>query len=278
MIQALTQRKLASFSLVGHADVELGVLAATTPDLSLEVIRRAALNLGELIRGRGVEELPVALFVDSQLLINARTAAAIGYSPDLRTRSMARILHPEALIQGQQPLTLARTFELAEQGSASLAISQQDVESSLHTRQLARSPLLPQVNAVPSFLKRDVRGLEGILPDRTLTLGVTVSQMIYDDRIVTGFKAAQYRYEASQEALESEKLDVFLDSGTAFLRLGLAEILHRIERENLELTQENLDLARLRLQVGHSGRDEVFRWEAEVAQRRSELPLRPSPN
>jgi outer membrane protein TolC len=44
-----------------------------------------------------------------------------------------------------------------------------------------------------------------------------------------------------------------------------------VEAENVELTRENLELARLRFEVGYSGRDEVFRWEAELANRRSTL-------
>ena len=48
---------------------------------------------------------------------------------------------------------------------------------------------------------------------------------------------------------------------------------HRTDRqkENLRLTRSNLELARVREQVGVAARDEVFRWESEIARGRIEV-------
>ena len=141
LIGTLTDRGVPTFSLTGgHPDVELGALATTAGDVSRQVARRVALNLSELIRGRPVSHLPVALAVDSQLLINARTAVAVGYEPDARVRILAHFMHPEALQSVEEPLTLTEALQMAPRGNVSLSISAQDVETA-YQRQRVDHPI-----------------------------------------------------------------------------------------------------------------------------------------
>jgi len=46
-------------------------------------------------------------------------------------------------------------------------------------------------------------------------------------------------------------------------------VLLRIEADNVRLTEDNLDLSKVRFDVCQAGKDEVFRWESELAQRRT---------
>ena len=62
----------------------------------------------------------VTLAVNTRLVINARTAAAIGYAPDARTRILAHFLHPEALQSEEEPLTLDQTLQMALDGNITL--------------------------------------------------------------------------------------------------------------------------------------------------------------
>ena len=271
LIAGLNERRIPTFSLAGHPDVELGALAASLPDTQQTVARRTALSLSEIMRGRDTAELPVTLSVDRQLVINARTAAAIGFALDYRTLALATVLHPEALEGDRTPLSLAQALEVAQQNNAALAVTTQDVETALQQQGVAKTGMFPQVFTNPTFTKRSVQGLEGLIPDRTFVAGVSVSQMIYDDRIVSDYKSAGKLHEASLEFRETVRLNVAEAAGRSFLRLALAGIQRDIDLENLRLTEDHLRLATQRLAVGHSGRDDVYRWEAEVAKRRSGL-------
>jgi outer membrane protein TolC len=272
LIGTLTDRGIPTFSLVGgHPDIELGALATTGGDVSSQLSRRAALNLSELIRGRPTSHLPVSLEVNTRLVVNARTAAAIGYAPDARTRVLARFLHAETLASEEEPLTLDQTLQMALTGNIGLAISEQDVETAYQRQRVAQSAMLPQAYAPATYYQFNPRGLDGFIPDKTFSLGVYLRQMIYDDRVVTDYKSAGKDHEASQEALEAERMNVLASAGAAFLDLTLSRILFGIEVQDLALAEENLQLARVRLETGYSGPDEVLRWEAEVARRRSTL-------
>lgn len=271
LIYGLTERRITTFSFVGHEDLELGVMAARTPPTEMLAIRRAALNLRELIFGARVEDLPVLISADPQLVIEGVTAAAVGYRPSLITLGYATIRNPDALELEETPLELEEAMKLAERGNRDLVISGEDVEISRRERQLSLSPMLPQIGASLDASWMEPGGLEGRIPERLLATGVQARQMIYDDATISQYRASGRLYEGQQQNYEAVRLDVIRDAGVAFLRLQLVRVLYELELQNLRLTEQNLALSRFRVDVGYSGRDEVFRWEAEVAGRRSDL-------
>ncbi|MBT8477921.1 MAG: TolC family protein, partial [Gemmatimonadetes bacterium] len=271
LISGLTERRITTFSFVGHDDLDLGVVAARTPPTETLVSRRAALNLRELILGAGVDELPVLISADPQLVIEGTAAAAVGYRPSLITLGYATIRNREALQLEEISLELDEAMRLAERGNRDLVISGEQVEISRRERQLTLSPMLPQIGAGIDATWQEPGALEGLIPDRLVSTGVQARQMIYDDETISRYRASGRLYEGQQQNNEVVRLDVLRDAGGAFLRLQLARALYELELQNLRLTEQNLDLARFRVDVGYSGRDEVFRWEAEVAKRRSDL-------
>jgi outer membrane protein TolC len=270
-IELLTSFGLPSYSLEGLQDVEAGALMTRTPDQRTQQARRVALNLSELIRGTGTSVLPVFLSVDPALYLNGTTAAQIGYSPRLSTLVQATILNEADLRLAETPLDLPGVQSLVQDGNVSLAIVTQEVETSRKNRQLSLSPLLPQIVAVPNYRAFDPQGLEGLVADQALNLSFQASQMIYDDQRVSNYRTSKRLEERSHENVETRRLDVVGSAGEAYLDLVLARILYRVNVENLNLTIDNLALARHRLQTGYSGPNEVFRWEAEVAKRRGDV-------
>jgi outer membrane protein TolC len=93
--------------------------------------------------------------------------------------------------------------------------------------------------------------------------------MIFDDELVSGFRSSDRFYKAAQHRNESDRLDVFLEAEAVYFDYVQARLLYEIQQNNLQLTEGNLEIARMRAEVGHSGRDEVYRWEAEVARQRT---------
>jgi outer membrane protein TolC len=273
LIDELNVRKIPSFSLLGLPDVEIGVLSGLAPDITDQVVRRVALNFHRLIRGEKTSDLSMTLTVDSRLVINARTASSIGFVPSAETKVMANFLFEEALKSDLPTLNLPQTFKLAEDGNISLSISDVEVETSLNDKLITRSPLLPQVNAEGTYNRLNPRSeaLKEVFPDAISVLNVSLSQMIYDDRLISDFRSSDRIYEARQQKREMVRLDAMAKGGDAYLFVVLADLSTKIEADNLGLTRDNLELARLRVDVGYSGKDEVYRWQAELSQNQSKL-------
>jgi outer membrane protein TolC len=231
-------------------------------------VRRVALNLGRLIRGRPATELPVLLSVDTRLRINARTAASIGYTPGRETRIFAEFVHPEELESDAEPLDFRLLFSKAEQGSRSLHVADSLVEGFRLDQDRTRSGLLPQLSANLDYTHADTDATDS---EQAAFGSVVLRQQIYDDELRSAYRSSKQAYEGAELNRETERLDVLADAGQAFYGLALAQAQYRIVASDLRLTEDNLEMAKLRKDVGYSGREEVLRWEAVLAERRTAL-------
>jgi outer membrane protein len=268
LIDQLNGHGIPTFSMLGHTDVELGALAGVSPDIEAQLVRRVALNLGQLLRGRSTTELPVLLSVDTRLRINARTAVAIGYVPQQETRIFAEFVHPEALESDAEPLNFGRLLSMAESGSQSLRVVDSEVEGVRLDMDRAKSSLLPQISANLNYTHADNDMTES---EQGSFGSLVLRQQIFDDELKSSYKSSKQRHEGARLIRETERLDVLAAAGQAFYYLALTQAQYRIGAGDLRVTEDNLEMAKLRKDVGYSGRDEVLRWESVLAERRTTL-------
>ncbi len=269
LADSLTARGILTFSGMGRSDVEAGMLATAKPDMTREIARRTALNLQQLYEGSSTQELPVYLLPDSEFIINGKTARVLGYVPSYDVRVSATFIHGSPVEEGKQSLTLGSAMAMAEKGNSELMIVTARTETFLSEKNIARSPMLPQIGLNGNFDYFDNNLVGDLIPDQFASVGVGLSQMLYDDEIISGFRSSSRQYDAAELRRESARLDILLAASQSYLRLVRAGLLYKIDMDNLRITEDNLKLARMRVNVGNSGRDEVFRWEAETATRRS---------
>ncbi|GBC64145.1 hypothetical protein DENIS_5163 [Desulfonema ishimotonii] len=272
MISGINRKKIPSFAMLGRPLVEQGVLAGQMPHIRDRMARRIALNIRQIAQGESPNRLSVRMIIPRKLVINLETADQIGYSPDIAT------LIGETEFIGSQspppgaPLTMEQAMNMAAAHNVGVAVETAAVESSRQTRERARSHMRPQVYGTVQYQQIDGDRAEnamGLAPEKKTTAGATLSQMIYDDGIITGYRVADLQYQGGQYNRDAVRLDVTQAAGQGFLRCLSARALHKIAQENLRLTRKNLQLATVRQRVGRGGPDERLRWEAEEAQRKS---------
>jgi outer membrane protein TolC len=276
LIDGLTKKGIATFSTLGHPDVEDGVFAGLTPDTRQQVVRRVALNISRLMRGESTEQLPVLIRTDSKLLINARTAAELALPIAPQTRILASFLHGEALEQQVQHLSLTEALNTAVEQNTFLSIQDAATATARESVGIAKSDLLPQLGLDLSALGTDAEIAftnAGVSTDGSVRGALALRQMIYDDRAVSDYKSAKKVAVSSEHDLETVRLDVLADAGRAYVNLARAQALLEVEQSNLQLSEDHLELAILREEVGYSGRDEVLRWQAVVADSRGAVLL-----
>jgi len=274
LIDGLTKRGIITFSTLGHPDVEAGAFAGLTPDTRQQVVRRVALNMNRLIRGENTEELPVLVRTDSRLLINARTAAELSLPIFPETRISASFIHSDALATHEQSLTLTEALQMAVEQNTLLSIQDAATAAAQENTDIFKSDLLPQLGFDVSALGTDAEIAftnAGVSTDGSVRGSLALRQMIYDDRSVSNYKTAKKVAVSSEYDLETVRLDVLADAGRAYVNLARAQALLEVEQSNLRLSEDHLELAILREEVGYSGRDEVFRWQAEVADSQSRV-------
>lgn len=275
LIDGYAELRVPSFSLVGLSDVALGVLAGhvvgqTGPQ---RIMRRVALNLQRIMLGEDAGTLPVQLDGSGRLAINMQTARSIGWAPRWSVATGAELLN-EAPADSGARITLAQAIREAIAANLDLRATQRGVAAGEQEVKLARSTLLPQVEAVGGAVQIDEYRAStslGSTAERTLSGSLGFSQLLFSDPAFGNYTIQKRLQDARQAELEQVHFDIAQEAATAFLDVLRAETLENIQKQNLQLTQSNLDLARRREQVGVSGPADVYRWESRLAADRRDV-------
>ncbi|MEE8587556.1 MAG: TolC family protein [Acidobacteriota bacterium] len=267
LAQTLVDRRLASFSLLGKREVEQGLLAALGPeDSNQRRARRVAIQVQEVLSGTPAEELPVGFLRAERLSINLATARAIGVSPRSALLIEADLLHEERT-QAARTLSLSGVIRQASAVNLDLAAADRTVAAGLGLVREARSGLLPQlqINGGATFVDGDRAEILPTLGQRQYHLSLTGSQLIYSDQVLANYQIERNLQSLRQEERAQLRLGVILEGAESYLNVLRAQTVERIQKDNLELTRTNRNLARSRVEIGVAGREEVFRWESQIA-------------
>jgi outer membrane protein TolC len=256
---------------MGLPDIKLGVFATNKPDMIKESARRVSINLFRLIRGEKVSDLPVLFVTDFKLRINGRTASKIGYYPDYDVRVSATIFNREYLEGEVRELSLKEALNMAAKGNTSLTVSSSEVQTIYQESKVVQGFLFPQLGLDANYRHVDWNSLNELVPKNFANFGVTISQMVYDDEVISNLSSANSEYEAAEFRFESDKLDIYFDAGISYLNYVQSRLFHQISLDNLRLTEGNLEIAQTRVDVGDAGRDEVFRWETQLANSKADV-------
>jgi outer membrane protein TolC/ABC-type uncharacterized transport system substrate-binding protein len=266
----LVERKLPSFAHLGRRQVELGFMASLNSDFFPRLTRRVALNVQRILLGEDPGTFPTAFTVGEQLTINMATARAIGTYPPWAAITDAVLIN-DIRDDVERRLTLARAAREALEVNLDLAVRERALAASEQSVNLARANLLPQVDVSLTGVQIDeerARASFGQQAERTLTGSVEVSQIVFSEPAWANRSIQRHIHNRAQYERNVLRLDILQAATTAYLNLLRAKTFERIQKDNLERTRYNLDLARVRETLGTARAAEVLRWESELANNR----------
>jgi len=151
LVAGVNQRRLPSFSYLGRAEVEKGVMVSYVPtdDLTRRA-RRIASNMQRILRGENAGSIPVDFSSASQLIINMATAAAIGFYPNWKTLTEAELINQEEVKAGRT-LSLATSAREAVRVNLDLMVAGKEVESGKYEVKKARANLFSTIREPSAF-------------------------------------------------------------------------------------------------------------------------------
>lgn len=267
LVQALIDRGLPSFSLQGRRKVEKGILAGLGPlDDVVRRARRTGLNIQKVLSGESAAELRVDYRREERLTINMATAGAIGVSPPYTVLIEADLIE-EAVTQAARTLSLSGVVREASTVNLDLAVADRRVAAGLDLVRESRAGLLPRVDLSggATYIDSDRADLIPSIGQGLYTSSLTGSQLIYSDRVWANYGIQRNLQNLREEDRAQLRLDVILEAAEGYLNILRAKTIERVQKQNLELTRSNLQLARARVEIGVAGREEEFRWESQIA-------------
>lgn len=268
LASGLGARRLPSLSWAGADEVELGLLAASTPQALLDRISRwVAVTVEAITRERPAGVVPSAFLVQEQLTLNRERIASLGVSPRWRALLDAAYVGDE-VPAGLEPLNLPAAVALALESNLDLLAAGRGVEAGAASARLAGAPLLPQVSLGGStrWLGGNLLGSAVALPSSgALTGSGSFSLPLYDDRRWADYSIERSLQRSRVHTFTAQQLDVAQAAAVTYVGVLGQRTLVRIQRANLELTRSNLEIARIREATGGGRLAEVYRWQTEVA-------------
>ena len=268
LAQGLNDRQLPSFTMASYDYLEAGIFATTMQEKAEEQLaRQVAINIQEILLGEEPGSLPVAFSLAQKLTINMQTARAISVYPSLDYMTGARIINEERTDIDRR-LTLMEVVTEALSANLDLAEAEREVAAGAFAVNEARSPLLPQVfigTAVTTIDDDRAEAARGVNPENSWTGAVGFSQEIYSDRSWTGYNVEKFSQTGREFNRDSVKLDIIFEASTSYFDVLRRKTIERVQKDNMQLTQANLERAQIRLSTGIAGPDELYRWQTKFA-------------
>ena len=274
LINGVNAKNLLSFSVLGRLDVDRGVLGGVAPASNIDLIaRRIALNIQRIANREKAKDMNVKLPQKEELVINMATARAIDYSPSWEILAEAVLIN-EARDDIERSITIYSAIAEGLDQNLNIHIAAREVEIVTEDVNIAKSSLLPEVSASAFHTMLDnntATNSFGQNPEHKGTAEIQLSQVIYSEQVTANKQVQELLLKASEAALDAQSLDIVLDVSTAYLNVMQAKTAEKIQKQNLDVTRKNLELARISSSVGQSGPSDLYRWQGEIATAKSNL-------
>lgn len=267
LLKGLEARSVPTFAQGGRSVVELGALAGIADGVDLpRRARRVALDVQRIALGESAAAVPVYISRTRRLVINMKTARAIGFWPDWKALTEAELLERERDDVARR-LTLQEAAQEALDENLELMANARGVDANRKEIARARARLFPNADASlrGTWIDEDRTSAFQNRAERQLDLSLSAEQVIYDERAYANLKIQKYLQDSTELDFESLRLDILQATTKSYLDVLRTSTLEQIQVRNLSLTRANRELAVVRRAIGVAGPSEVYRWDSELA-------------
>lgn len=273
IIQTLNNRKIPTYALGEGAIVNDGILAASVEkgDLSRRA-RRTALNILEVMRGNKAEELPVLIERKRQLIINMETARLIGIYPKFSVLNRAVLLNTAE--EKEPKLSLITVAEEAVRANLNIIAAKLGVAANNENVTEVRSTLFPRVTGELGYTRLNSDNVyveNGFYAEKSVSGAIKLQQILFSEKALANLEIQKELQIAVEEQQRSLEIEVVKQAMSTFLNVLMSQTYHRIQQDNLALTQTNLELAHGRVQAGTSDMSDVYYWESAISTVRQDV-------
>ena len=260
----LKNKQIPSFSSQKW-HVDNGIMACITDENDMiQAARKLAIMVDEAVSGEPLSEMPVRINFKEDLFINSATTKALDLGLSFDIYFTANFIEEEQTLPSY---ALEEVMEIALQNNFGIKITNQDISLAIQDVKSAKTNVMPTLDLGVNANQIRFEQANEILdfPERKVTGQLTLDQVIISEKAFAGIRIATYLQKAQEFATQAEILEVLLDTYFDYFSVLAAKTVQAIEKENLENFKTNLELARVRVDLGSASRAEILRWESEVA-------------
>lgn len=264
----INNRKIPLYSILGTVDVKDGLLAGFSYEKDTKKrIRTLAINISRYLSGEKMEDLNREVSESkAELLLNMEVIEKTNIWPDWDIISEAKMVN--FVNENKNGMNLLEVIDIALKKNSQLQALRESSKNAELDRKNAIALFRPNISFEMTGIHMDeTRAKSAMVPfaEDTLDAEVKLRQIIFNDDINLGKSiSTEYMNIRNEELIKAEK-DLILEVSEAYFTVLKAQAYANIERNSLELTKENLNIAKSRKKAGISGSADIYRWESERA-------------
>jgi len=267
-------KKLPVFSVFGEQDVKNGILASIDiKDYLKTLARKTSLNIRNILLKEQISANPVELSLYTQLIINVETAEKINLNIDNEILIESTLIN-ENINNTNETITLSKAVNESINKNLDIVIQYEIYNAEKETIKEAESNYFPKVeiSSTGAIIDSDRAGASlGMYPERSLSVGLTVTQIIYAEKVYANVDIKKNLNKLTEYKIEQIKQDIALETSVLYINLLRAQINEKIQKQNIKLTQHHLNMAKTRQQLGIAGPGEIYRWESQIAMNKKSI-------
>ena len=266
----LSVKKLPTFSGLGKEDVDLGALLGTsTRDLDKKLAEATSFNIYGVLKGNKVKSEKVAFYDDEIIFYNSDTGEALGYAAPLRLLNNCEIISHKPVTKYDLNTVLTTMFN----SNLDIARKKQLINAARRATTAAYLKYLPTLRIDLGYQTYNSKYAESYqdVPTRAGQFTVGMDQMIYAPDLVTNIIVKHKKLKFDKAEKDLTEASMGLELSGLYIDSLIFENMIKVQEEYLQETRENLAIAKVRMQTGKCGTEEVLRWAGEVSEAEKRL-------
>jgi|GEM_PF-5268391 len=228
-----------------------------------KISRAIALQLYQVFVEKETLENLIKVYSNAQIQYYSETASKIEFYPSFDL--LTKVEKIDELNTSTKEISLKEALKLVLENSYDYKISNNTLYLYAEEIKNAKSAYRPDIYVESSYGKIDADRAPYNNGEKTLTAGITLSQLIYSSSASTNINVQEYVYDSQNSENKLIKQAVLYKVITTYLNTLNYQKNYEIVKEKINFIKQNLALAKNRLEVGTSDKSDIYRWESELA-------------
>jgi len=238
-------------------------LFSKTQKDTTKIARAIALSLYQVFIENEKLENYIKVYSNEQVLFHSITASKMEFYPSFDL--LNKVIKKDEIVSNIKTLDLDDALRLVTQNSYDYKIANNTLYLYGQDIKNAKSAYRPDIYVDASYSKIDADRASFNNGEKTLTTGITLSQLIYSNSALKNINIQEYVYDSQESEKKLVQQAVLYKVIITYLNTLNYQKNYEIVKDKINFIKQNLSLAKNRLEVGTSDKSDIYRWESELA-------------
>ena len=164
-------------------------------------------------------------------------------------------------------LTFLEVVEEVLASNQALAAARNTLDAQEKEVAIARAAMLPQVTGVGQGLISSgatFSASAGVIPEKTTQAAGLLKQTLYNQASIDALGAQKHLFASQQNDYQNIRAQTIAGAGVSYVNVLLAEALLAVQRQNVALTKESVEITKSQEQAGAVLYRDVLRWQSQL--------------